>query len=467
MLNKIIHLIIVGFGPVASYKYIRFIQKLIKKDKISSYSIVDLKSQESLILNKLKSISIKPIDILFINNEYFNKGSNKKGLHIFDTFCKKQREGKKNLLKVLISTEAQAHELYLNYCIEEGIDSLTTKPILLPMKNNTFNYAELTNKMLLLLEKSELKKANHSVLVLGREHKIFKQKVMKPIKKKMKELNIPITSIHLKTASGVWNMIDEFETREDHPYKYGYGMLMHGGYHYVDMLVQFLKLNKKIYNTDKFFLEINTFSAYPKEQDYRLPVHINSKLKRKRKLLNNFDEKYNYGETDIVINFSLKNQNDKVLTLGTFSMEQTTPGIRSWLEFPNVSYNINGRMHSTDLDIRLSTLYSINGHVHKRPINAKINKNDLRGKSFGRVTVRSNAFIANTQYFYKEEVFSRPYGNSFSYSAELKIFKDWLIKGKTTSSLSSHLDSMKLLEAIAKTLYSSNNNITIELFSNE
>ena len=31
---------------------------------------------------------------------------------------------------------------------------------------------------------------------------------------------------------------------ENHPYKYGYGKLFHSGYHFIDLLAEFVKLNK-------------------------------------------------------------------------------------------------------------------------------------------------------------------------------------------------------------------------------
>lgn len=34
----------------------------------------------------------------------------------------------------------------------------------------------------------------------------------------------------------MWNTEEEIFSREDHPYRYGYGALCHSGYHYIDIL---------------------------------------------------------------------------------------------------------------------------------------------------------------------------------------------------------------------------------------
>ena len=55
----------------------------------------------------------------------------------------------------------------------------------------------------------------------------------------------------------MWVMTSEFLTRENHPYKYGYGKLFHSGYHFIDLLTWFLEINnltqnKKINNAEMY-----------------------------------------------------------------------------------------------------------------------------------------------------------------------------------------------------------------------
>jgi len=46
----------------------------------------------------------------------------------------------------------------------------------------------------------------------------------------------PISYIDIYHGDGMWCMPAELFNRENHPYKYGYGKLMHSGYHFVGLV---------------------------------------------------------------------------------------------------------------------------------------------------------------------------------------------------------------------------------------
>jgi len=171
----------------------------------------------------------------------------------------------------------------------------------------------------------------------------------------------------------------------------------------------------------------------------------------------------NYGETDVVTNFSLRNSGTgRVITLGTLSLEQTTPGMRSWFSIPKDIYNVNGRLNCTDLDVRLSTAYAINGYVVEIPISDKPKPEDLRFRNFGRITTRSNVAIVESLAFHHERTIDCPAGNSLSDSAERAVFDKWISGEATNSDLSSHLPSMTLLQALAESVSKNGERITID-----
>jgi hypothetical protein len=100
--------------------------------------------------------------------------------------------------------------------------------------------------------------------------------------------------------------------------------------------------------------------------------------------------------------------------------------MRSWGPFPKVPYNVNGRLHGTDIDVRLGPVFGINANVVKVPIGARLGDIDIRGRNSGTATTRANARIAGTQDVIRIEHIERPYGNFFSYSAEADIFNRWV-----------------------------------------
>ncbi len=54
---------------------------------------------------------------------------------------------------------------------------------------------------------------------------------------------VPVSHLDVSHADGMWCMPGELATREQHPYKHGYGKLMHSGYHFVDLLAWLAAIN--------------------------------------------------------------------------------------------------------------------------------------------------------------------------------------------------------------------------------
>lgn len=456
------HLVIVGFGPVSGYKYSRCIRAAMQSGAIEGYSVVDLESQRDTVQRRLAGLPAQPIHTVFIPDR-LQLDDPEASLIYVAPFLRSRAKESNGSLKVVIATEPQAHESYLRHCMLEGYDTLTTKPLLVPMRDGVFDGGSIYQRTKDLLKWTERAKGQHSLIVLDRHHEIYEKRIRSQLAVMMEKLNVPITSINLKTASGVWNLPYEYALREDHPYKYGYGMLMHGAYHYVDLVTRLLQMNRRIYSEDEFCLRITGFAAFPKDQEKRLPLGIMNKLDNYLQHMASFDSGFPYGETDIVASFALCfRRSEAALCLGTIALEQTTPGMRSWGAFPEVPYNINGRLHCTDIDVRLGTLFAMNGHVAKTPISSRKDQSDLRGKNIGIVTSRSNALVAGTQEFMTEERITHPYGNSFSYAAESTLFRDWIDGRKTYSNLESHLPTAAVTAALARMIHSNGETIEID-----
>ncbi|MCA1476786.1 hypothetical protein [Bradyrhizobium sp. NBAIM08] len=429
---------------------------------IEEYSVVDLESQRNTVLRRLAGLPAQPIHTAFIPDRLLLDNP-QASLTYIAPFLRDRAKESDGPLKVVIATEPQAHESYLRHCMSEGYDTLTTKPLLVPMRDGVFDGGSIYQRTKDLLEWGKRASGQHSLIVLDRHHEIYEKRIRSQIAVMMEKLKVPITSINLKTASGVWNLPYEYGLREDHPYKYGYGMLMHGAYHYVDLLTRLLQMNRRIYGEDELSLRITGFSAFPKDQEKRLPLSILNRLDNYFEHMAKFDSGRPYGETDIVASFALCFRRSRVaLCLGTIALEQTTPGMRSWGAFPEVPYNVNGRLHCTDVDVRLGTLFAMNGHVTKIPISARKGQVDLRGKNIGVVTSRSNALVTGTQEFMTEERITQPYGNSFSYAAESTLFRDWIDGKNTYSDLESHLPTAAVTSALARMIRSNGEIVEIE-----
>ncbi|MEX2746379.1 hypothetical protein AB3480_35460 [Rhizobium mongolense] len=440
-------LLIVGFGPVAGYKYSRCINSAIYQGQLSRYHVIDRESQRQQVEARLAKLPIQPASCTYIPENVLQDGAEAgiRWLMQHGLFAKSD-----NKKKVVVTTEPQSHGAYITHALAQQFDVLVSKPLILPMKDGILDHQSFMPNVHAIAQASVDARVNTAMLCLGRLHDIYERRLRQPIELMVERLRTPITSVHVKTASGVWNLPFEFGLREDHPYKYGYGMLMHGAYHYIDNLARLLLVNRKLFPTEDFVLTLRGFTATPHDQHLRIG-NLDSQTTGYRDEFSELPEGIPYGETDIVASYALKfRSSGRVLCLGTISLEQTTPGMRSWGPFPEVPYNVNGRLHCTDIDVRLGTVFSIAANVTKHPIGARLGDTDIRGVNTATVVTRANARLARTQGFIRREHYERPYGNSYSYTAEAEIFERWLLDRPTHSDFQSHVPSCAILDALLK-----------------
>lgn len=435
-------LIIIGFDEIVSNKYIDIIEKAIKDKQISSYSIIDLEDSKNEIKNRISKIYIKPANEIYLKANKRNVGIEQ----IEDAF-KTIQEKSQDKIKVYIATELRSHLFYLTYCLEKGYDCLIEKPIFAPLKKGVFYPQKISHTMKKICNMAQKKDIKTSVMTLGRYHPIYNEILIENIKKRVIKYSTPVTSINMRVNGGVWNLHKEYLEREDHPYKYGYGMLMHGAYHYLDIFIQLVELNKLIYPNDHMIMAVKTYAAYPFDQNDRISKKISEKFDDYDKNFKKKNKNVKFGETDFVVAFELKNETKKsVITLGTLSFEQTTPSIRFWKDFPVGVYNKNGRISSVDVEAKLSVLYSM--HVSCFDVPEKINNNIEKIGAKAVVTTRSNFNLLKDE----EPITEKEYNGLFHNISNKKVMENWIYDKESKSRLSMHKNVMNLISCIALSL---------------
>ncbi|MDD2758408.1 MAG: hypothetical protein PHD72_03505 [Patescibacteria group bacterium] len=447
------HLIIVGFDDIVSDKYLPCIREAIDCGFISSYSIIDLESQKKEIERRTKIIDVKPESIYYLIHQQKNSWSN---VDEFGPLIKKIAENKSRV-KVYIATEVKAHEEYLRYCIENKIDSLVEKPIFVPLVNNYFQPKQICSIMSELINEAAANGGNHSVMTLSRYHPIYNDIALSSLRDRMISLKSPLTSFHFRHAGGVWNTHVEYDLREDHPYKYGYGMLMHGAYHYLDLIAQFLRLNKLLFPNDIFSMSIMGYAAYPKDQNDRISKNV-SRLFGDDDDIWGLSKRHNkYGETDIVCTYRLRiKRTGRVITLGTISFEQTTPSIRTWKDIPAGIYNKNGRISCVDFEAQLSTLFSESIRCYDVPVVGDRSIDHI--DAFARISTRANAALLKTEKYVTEEC----YRGIFHSDSNRKLMSNWLANSESRSHLGDHMQTMLLLQYIAIAISKQGREVTFD-----
>ncbi len=440
-------LLIVWFWSVATWKYMRFIEDYINNKIIDWYATIDLIYQKEILDNKINKLTTKPIINFYLKNN--NTWRDINNIKEFDEIIQELQKSEYDL-KVFISTDPRFHEWYLEYCLDKTIDCLVEKPIITPIINWKFAPELYESKMQNLIEKAKKQKWNFSVMSWARYHEIFNYDILDNIKLKVEKYKIPITSFHIRTSSWVWNLYNEFISREDHPYKYWFWVLNHWAYHYLDVFAQCLQIDKNLFN-DELKLTINSFVSYPTDQSSKIPKNAYNNFKWD--LDNNFlntDNLLDYWETDIVTNFMLKNSKNNVIMLWTLAFEHTTPCCRDWASLDFSEYNKNWRLPCTDVEVQLSTLYSVHAHMMKKP------ENYLRYNAD--VLFRSNKNLIGDDFYYKKKSYP-----DFEWKWKYILIKNWLEWKEEKSKLSDHELTMKILEKLSLSILTPGNSISFKI----
>ncbi|MFI6847086.1 hypothetical protein ACIBJD_20955 [Kitasatospora sp. NPDC050467] len=435
----------VGFDEIVANKYLPCIRDAIEAGYVDSYSVIDLESERSTIEERIHGVDLKPREVVYLPEAGSGATALRRQPELIGAAIRQLRLPELPM-KVYIATEVRAHEAYLRYCVENGIDSLVEKPVLAPLVDGRFAPSRITEVMQELIAQASRTGANHSVMTLSRYHRIYNGELLRSLEERVQEWQAPITSFHLRAAGGVWNLQHEYESRDDHPYRYGYGMVMHGAYHYIDLAVQCLSLNKLVFPDRRFRLEVSSFGAFPTDQHLRIPNPTASRFEDGSPRWPYAETAaHSFGETDITATFRLVDvASDRTLTVGTLSFEQTTPSIRSWQDLPDDVYNKNGRTSSVDLEAQLSTLYSAHVHCYDVPRGQNADKID----AFARLTTRANASLLPNERYTSVNTFD----GLFHSDSNRQLMENWLQGTENRSSLSAHLLPMKVTEALASSL---------------
>ncbi len=437
------HLLIIGFDEIVENKYLAEVERAARTNCVLGYSVVDLESQRDSISERVEQLEFEP-EVLHYLDDDSEAAIRKSFVSFFYGFIEKHHS-----IRVYIATEVRAHEFYLRFFSERGIPTLVEKPVFAPMSSGRFRANLLSSTLSEIVNLSGDSSDSHSVMTLSRYHRIYNDLYINPLARLVDTWKAPVTSLHLRHSGGVWNRQAEYDWREDHPYKYGYGMMMHGAYHYVDLAAQILNLNRSALGDVAFRFCAKAYTASPTDQWCRVPKQASA-------MLGDDDPNWGtahtaphqFGETDLVATFRVITVPDyRVVTLGTMAFEQTTPSIRSWGEFPNGLYNKNGRSSMVDIETQLSVIHASHVRVYDVPVEGAIDGEIPRVDridAFARIERRSNGSLAPSLPFLERET----YGGLFHSDSNKALMRHWLAGQENRSCLASHHLTVQLIQAL-------------------
>lgn len=358
------NIVLVGLGPHAKRIYI----KVFKKYNIIPKLIVDLDTEEKKIKEYLEEQNI--------NTELYLIPAKTKDNEMLDNEVAEQLIRKIKELNVeyaIISTEPKAHFAYLKLFLQNGINVLSDKPITVVKdmhKLESINKIKEQYEELMSIYEKKRNNTTCNIMCQRRFHKGYMY-VQQLIKEIISKYNVPITYIDIYHCDGKWMMPHDYDI-ENHPYKYGYGKLFHSGYHFVDLLAEFIKLNKNL-TEDKSITKVDISSYKFDMMDDLTSINRKDIMKLfKGQDIPNFYENHidkskyeNYGEKDVYSLMQFKNNENKVITTANINLLQNGFSRRAWIKTKDNTYKGNGRVRHEVLTIQMGPLLNIQVHSYQ------------------------------------------------------------------------------------------------------
>lgn len=361
--------VLVGLGPHARRIYFPLLQKHSQKSKLTISLLIDLKDQKDIIKGYLQGYELHVNDILLLDTKYRNSE------FISEKARQRLEDLKKRGLvdKMIISTEPKAHKTYLQWAIDNDVDVLVDKPLTAPVdcSNSLAGARQIYTDFEHLQKSLKHSKSKVTLQVQRRYHPGYKA-IRKYVENFIKKYQVPISYLDLYHADGMWNMPNEFFFRENHPYKYGYGKLMHSGYHFIDLLVFFLEAENNFLSMGKRIDNANMFVEIINPHDFFKQVDIKNynSLFEKGTICPNLEKCLNsprtrkLGEIDVHAIIQFKHR-DKVITTASVNLLQNSFSRRAWTKLPKDTYKGNGRVRHERINLQLSHLLNVQMHSYQ------------------------------------------------------------------------------------------------------
>ncbi|MBN8827875.1 MAG: Gfo/Idh/MocA family oxidoreductase [Sphingobacteriia bacterium] len=456
-MHQLKNVIVAGCGLHFKERYYEVLEKL--KDKINISLIIDLVSEKEKIEKFFFDKSFQPSSYVFLPEQYRNNITPE----IINQFIPKN-VNLKEIDNIIICTEPKAHKAFAIWAMEYNLNVFTDKPI--TAFNSYENMDSLYDDFQELNSYLKKTKVNFVVSCERRGHLGYKY-LKNYISEIIKETNVPITFLDIHFGGGLWNMPDEYFFRENHPHKYGYGILLHSGYHYVDLLINLISLNKSIFPLSVEESNLKTFITNPYTSMNVINNNVYSKLLKTNRF-NQCFEKENinkmkfYGENDAMIMGQFK-IGKEVITNYSLKLVERSVTKRSWHILPENTYLKNGRIRQENVIIHLGPLSSI--HVKSHPYSKLTNTKDL-DEDFT-IDIMNNQDLLNKDALIQLK--RSDFSNIFpELSLKEKMNKksrqwqliDFLNGGDGNSRLESHEDTIKFLDKIYKNIKECNYEIS-------
>ncbi|MEZ4669342.1 MAG: Gfo/Idh/MocA family oxidoreductase [Anaerolineae bacterium] len=457
------NIVLAGLGPHARRIYYPLLEKYREQYNLHVALLIDRQDQADAVHNYLAGRALQPDKLLFIEDH--PNGDDPPGEELLASL--RELTSTQRIDGIIIATEPRAHKVYALWAILNHVDVLVDKPITAPpgasvevhaARQVFADYGDLERCLRfstsnVIVQAQRRSHAGYALIKLYLDE--FTQKYP-----------IPISYMDIYHGDGMWPMPDELFRRENHPFKYGYGKLMHSGYHFVDLFAWLAQVNMRMIDKrpDRAEIVARRFGPYDflhqvSREDYHTLFGGNvSDVAFSPARLNTARS---YGEQDVFALCQLK-RDDVVVTTASINLQQNSFSRRAWLEQPQDVYKGNGRVRHEHLNLQIGNLLNIQAHSYQA---YEVGKKDVEVEGAGHedhfeVDIYRNSGVVGGQPLEKFDIGSqarREHSDDSAflghneYARELH-FLDFLERRPGPSHFSTHGLSVRLLSGMCEAL---------------
>ena len=352
---------LIGLGPHAKRIYLNYF----KKHRVNVALLVDLDSKRDEVRHYLDNNNFKSTKIFTLpdnlkDEEHLPGSIASNLLAVCNTM---------EITHIIIATEPKAHNMYIEFALKNNINVLTDKPITVCKNMTSVNsIKKVRSQYYNILKLAKQTNSMCKVMCQRQYHKGYEY-VKKLLFDTVKKYQVPITYIDIYHCDGNWEMPHDM-LKENHPYKYGYGKLFHSGYHFIDLLSDFIKINNELKGSKKIQkAELRNSCLTPNEElnifnidDYKR-LFKNQTIPKYYEL--NKNPKFNkFGEKNYYTSIDFKNNNNQLITHANLNLLHYGFSRRGWIQSKDY-YKNNGRIRHESINIQVGTLMNIQIHSYQ------------------------------------------------------------------------------------------------------
>lgn len=296
---------------------------------------------------------------------------------------------------MLVACDPRHRDPYFTFAVEAKVDVFVDKPIF--ALDGIAHDPTIADTYLKKLEQlnTQVKKSGISLVVQAqrRDH-VGYQFIKNLIDNTVNEFNVPVTSLHIQHADGMWVLPNEWE-REHHPYKYGFGKLFHSGYHFVDMMAFLLENTLKKFKIDE--IEAAVKARLPKDS---LNIWENHHLLPSDNKTAKVLDRESYGEQDFYALLDFRSR-EKSLCVADLSLLQNSYSDRNPAKKVTDSYKGIGRVRHERVDLKISSILDVQVHSYQSRSTGIPAGNNIGDTDHFDILIFKNPF------FYKGDAFEK------------------------------------------------------------